>query len=110
MSELVLGTECQAVHQLLTSGAEFLLLDCREPDEHAVAHIDGATLLPMSELEQRQAELPDKQTQIIVYCHLGMRSARVANWLRQQGYANAQSMAGGIDAWAVEINPTLQRY
>jgi rhodanese-related sulfurtransferase len=90
---------------------DFLLLDCREPDEFAVCTIAGATPLPMSEIVERVGELaPRKDRPVVVYCHLGGRSARVAAWLREQGFPQAQSMAGGIEAWAQEIEPGMPRY
>jgi rhodanese-related sulfurtransferase len=99
------------VKGMLDGKADFLMLDCREADEHAAAHIAQAVLLPMSELTERVSELePHKNRRIVVHCHRGGRSLRVANWLRQQGFAGAQSMKGGIDQWAVEIDPTLPRY
>ena len=73
--------------------------------------IAGAILLPMSELAARVAELePQRQAPLIVYCHHGGRSLRVAEWLRTQGFQRAQSMAGGIDEWAVHIDRSLARY
>jgi rhodanese-related sulfurtransferase len=108
---LPIETECRAVHNALASGEDFLLLDCREPDEHAVASIEAAKLVPMSELAARVEELnPWRERRIVVHCHHGGRSLRVANWLRGQGFEQAQSMAGGIDAWAVEIDQSLARY
>lgn len=102
---------CQDVQQLRQAGADMLLLDCREPAEHAVANIEDAMLLPMSEIEARHEELSDKKNDhIIVHCHHGMRSAQVATWLRQQGFTNVQSMAGGIDCWSTEIDQTVPRY
>jgi adenylyltransferase/sulfurtransferase len=99
------------VKELLEGGEEFLLLDCREPDEHATAHIKEAKLLPMSQLANRVDELePQRDGQIVVHCHHGGRSLRVTRWLREQGFSNVQSMAGGIDQWAVEIDPTVPRY
>jgi len=65
----------------------------------------------MSQLKTRAAELePYRDHQLVIHCHHGGRSLQVANWLRKQGYANAQSMAGGIDQWSLEINPSLPRY
>ena len=102
---------CTDVKKRLDGGDEFLLLDCRERDEHALVRLERATLLPMSEIAERVAELAGRENDgIVVYCHHGGRSLRVAMWLRQQGYANAVSMAGGIDQWSVEIDPTLPRY
>jgi rhodanese-related sulfurtransferase len=100
-----------AVKQMLDAGGDFLLLDCREPDEHATVHIKQATLLPMSELANRLNELaPHRKRQIVVHCHHGGRSMRMTRWLREQGFPGVQSMTGGIDEWAVEIDPTLPRY
>jgi rhodanese-related sulfurtransferase len=99
------------VKRMLDDKADFLLLDCREADEHSTVHIAQAMLLPMSELAGRVSEIEaHRNGRIVVHCHRGGRSLRVANWLRQQGFAGAQSMSGGIDQWAVEIDPTLPRY
>jgi rhodanese-related sulfurtransferase len=103
--------DCRTVHADLSSGADFLLLDCREPDEYALAKIQAAKLLPMSELAARVEELAaHRDRRIVVHCHHGGRSLRVANWLRGQGFEQAQSMAGGIDAWSTEIDPAVPRY
>lgn len=112
MSELPLEISCQSVQQLRVDAANpWLLLDCREPDEHAAAAIDGAVLIPMGELPDRLAELSGRENQrIVVHCHAGVRSLWVAQWLRQQGFPQAQSMAGGIDAWSLEIDPGVPRY
>ena len=102
---------CVQVKSRLDAGDKFIFLDCREPDEHQTVCIDQARLLPMSEIQNRLAELePHSQADVIVHCHHGGRSLRVANWLRQQGFDKAQSMAGGIDQWAIEIDPSLPRY
>jgi rhodanese-related sulfurtransferase len=93
-------------------GAEdFLLVDCREPDEHQRARIEGAKLVPMSRLAESLGELePLRGREIAVHCHHGGRSLKVANWLRSQGFARARSMAGGIDEWSREIDPAVPRY
>jgi rhodanese-related sulfurtransferase len=106
-----LEVSCQSVQERLAAGEDLLLLDCREPAEFALASIPRATLLPMSELLARAAELdPHRDRAIVVYCHLGGRSLQVASWLRQQNFTGAQSMAGGIDAWAREVDPQVPRY
>jgi rhodanese-related sulfurtransferase len=65
----------------------------------------------MSTIVDRLGDLQgQQQARIIVYCHLGVRSLQVAQWLRQQGYSQTQSLTGGIDAWSQEINPELPRY
>lgn len=102
---------CAAVKQKIDAGENFVLLDCREQEEYDLVAIDAARLLPMSELQERHTELAEHQDDsIVVHCHHGGRSLQVANWLRQQGYDKAQSMAGGIDVWAQEIEPGMTRY
>jgi rhodanese-related sulfurtransferase len=91
--------------------ASFMLLDCREPDEHATAQIAGAKLIPMRTIPERLGDLePFRDGRIVVHCHHGGRSARVTTWLKQQGFANVQNMTGGIDAWSLEIDPKVPRY
>lgn len=100
-----------AARVLREQQATVLLLDCRTPEEHATASIDAAVLIPMQELPDRVAELePHRMRPIIVHCHHGMRSLRVARWLRERGFALAQSMAGGIDAWSSDVDPRVPRY
>ncbi len=89
----------------------FFFLDCREPDEYETAAIPGATLLPMSELRERLEELePHRDRRIVVHCHHGGRSLQVAQFLRRNGFEQAQSMAGGIDQWSQQIDPSIPRY
>ena len=106
-----LELDCRAVKARLDAGEPFLFLDCRESDEYATAHIEGTTLIPMSELAQRISELDShRDSNIVVHCHHGGRSMRVTNWLRNQGFANATNMAGGIDDWSQQIDPSIPRY
>ncbi len=99
------------VKSLLDQGIDFVLVDCREPGEIALVAIDGSMRIPMGELQQRLAELePYRQERIVVHCHLGGRSLMAARYLRSQGFEQAQSMAGGIDVWAEQIDPSLARY
>lgn len=101
----------QQVKQLQEQGDDLLLLDCRETDEYDLVRIAGATLMPMSEIAGRVSELqPHRERRIVVHCHHGMRSLQVTDWLRRQDFPHVQSMAGGIDAWSVEIDPQLPRY
>ena len=102
---------CEDVHARMLRNEAFLLLDCRENDEYQIVHIEGATLLPMSEIQQRIGELgPHKDEDIVVYCHHGMRSLQVAMWMQQQGFSNVKSMSGGIDHWAAAVDTNLARY
>lgn len=88
-----------------------LLLDCRTPEEHATARIAGAVLIPMQELADRVGELAGRESDaIIVHCHHGMRSLRVARWLRDRGFTRSQSMKGGIEAWSDEVDPDVPKY
>jgi rhodanese-related sulfurtransferase len=106
-----LQTDCRTVQEKLARGGEFVLVDCREQDEYELVHIDGALLIPMSQLADRASQLATyRDCDLAVYCHHGGRSLRVARWLREQGFAHARSMDGGIDQWAIEINPALTRY
>ena len=88
-----------------------LLLDCRTPEEFATARISGSVLIPMHELPGRIGELERwRGKTIIVHCHHGVRSLRVAEWLRGQGFEQTASMRGGIDAWSAAIDPTVATY
>ena len=108
---LPIEIDCATTKQRLDARDDFHFIDCREPSEYATCHIAGATLLPMSELVARVAELePHKHREIIVHCHHGGRSLRVANWLRQNGYEKARSLAGGIDQWSLTIDSSVPRY
>ena len=106
-----LEISCQDVKSKLDAGHKFLLLDCREANEYQLVCLREAKLLPMSELMQRVGELePNRDDEIVVHCHHGSRSLKVATWLRQQGFSRVQSLAGGIDEWATEIDQALVRY
>ncbi len=108
---LPIEIDCATVKQRLDAKDNFFFVDCREASEYAGCRIVGATLLPMSELASRLSELePHKDQEIIIHCHHGGRSLRVANWLRNNGYEKARSMAGGIDQWSLEIDPSVPRY
>lgn len=106
-----LEMDCRAVKARLDAGESFLFLDCREPDEFAIAKIAGTVLIPMSQLPDRMNELETWRNQsIVVHCHHGGRSLRVTNWLRQQGFAAVTNMSGGIDEWSQQIDPSVPRY
>ena len=98
------------LQSLLASNNPPLLLDVREPWEHATASIPAATLIPMNEIPARAHQELDEDAAILVMCHHGARSLSVAAWLRQQGFDKAQSVSGGIDAWSRLIDPTIPRY
>jgi rhodanese-related sulfurtransferase len=100
------------VKRRLDSGEKLTLIDVREPSEFAQARIENAELVPMrtvpAELSRLDART-DRGT-LIVFCHRGVRSLNVVTWLREQGVDACQSMAGGIDRWSLEIDPSVPRY
>ena len=96
----------------LDAGEKLILIDVREPFEHVISSIAGAELIPMNTVPARLAEI-DQQADtgtLIVFCHHGMRSLNVVNWLRGQGVEACQSMTGGIDAWSLSIDRQIPRY
>lgn len=93
----------------LASAHPPLLLDVREPFEVEIAALNGHRHIPLRQLPQAFDTLPRDRT-VLVYCHHGMRSLHAADFLRAKGFHAAQSMAGGIDLWSREIDPTLPRY
>ena len=98
------------VKRRLDAGEELALLDVREPHEYQLCRIDGATLIPMREISQQFDRLEDSAATLIVFCHHGVRSLTVVNWLREQGLEECQSLAGGIDAWSRLVDPAVPRY
>ncbi len=95
--------------QLRDSKAEHVLLDVRQPWEIAKASIENSKHLPFTELIENIDELP-REEKIIVYCHHGIRSLNVCVFLREQGFKDVLSLAGGIDAWAQQIDQGIPLY
>jgi rhodanese-related sulfurtransferase len=96
--------------QLQLKAASLILLDVREPWEFATAQIAGSKSMPMGEIPSRAFQELDPEAHIVTVCHAGVRSLNVAMWMRNQGFEKVQSLAGGIDAWSREIDPTVPRY
>ena len=86
-----------------------LLLDVREDWETRLCRLPDAVHIPIEEIELRTDEL-NPQDEIVVYCHQGVRSAAVAEYLRQLGFRDVKNLAGGLDAWARAVDPTMRRY
>lgn len=85
------------------------LLDVREAQEYAYCRIEGSLHIPMNDIPARLGELdPDRET--VVVCHHGMRSAGVANYLIRQGFRDVANLTGGVEAWAVQVEPDMPRY
>ncbi len=76
-----------------------ILLDVRESNEWNMAHIPGAVFIPLAEVEEKVEGLVPRERKVIVYCASGNRSAFAADSMRQMGYADVASMAGGIRGW-----------
>ena len=93
----------------LDQGETVLILDVRDPFEIALAPFPGATHIPMGDIPSRLTELdPDRET--VVVCHHGVRSAQVAMYLSRMGFERVLNLAGGIDAWSEDADPSTPRY
>ena len=98
-----------ALNARLRHGDPLLLIDVRDPWELDICSIAGARAIPMKEIPKRYQEL-DKKQEIVVICHHGMRSAQVASYLSQLGFTSVTNLAGGIDAWAREVDTSMATY
>ncbi len=108
---LPIEIDAQSVKQILDSGAELLLIDCREAHEFEFCKIERAVLIPMNETPNRLTELEShRESRIVVHCHHGGRSFQVVQYLRSQGFETVQNMTGGIDVWSQQIDPAIPRY
>jgi adenylyltransferase/sulfurtransferase len=87
----------------LDAGEDLFILDVREVHEYQAANL-GGTLIPMNDVPRRLGEL-DREREIVVHCHAGVRSQRVAEFLRQAGFAKVSNLTGGILAWGTKANP-----
>jgi rhodanese-related sulfurtransferase len=96
----------QDVYDRLQAGDDFILLDVRTPEEWADGHIDGATLIPLDELETRAASELPQDADIVVYCRSGNRSAQAADYLSGAGYTHIEDM-GGIQDWQAAGLPVV---
>ncbi len=97
------------LHRRREAGESLFLLDVREPYEHAIVCIPGAIPFPLSEISARMHELDSARTYTLT-CHHGARSLRAYHQLRNAGFQHLQILAGGVDAWAEKIDPSLPRY
>ena len=97
------------VQRQLDSDRPPVLLDVREPEELLLARLPGAVHIPMGEVPGRLHDL-DPDAEIVVFCHHGIRSAQVAQFLAQRDFAHVANLAGGIDAWSVSVDPSVPRY
>jgi rhodanese-related sulfurtransferase len=94
---------------LTNAGQTAFLLDVREAWEIALAAVPGAVHIPMGEIPDRLDEIP-KDRMVVVMCKVGGRSMNVARFLAAKGYPDVVNLAGGILAWASEVDQTLATY
>lgn len=93
----------------IKQGKRIMLIDVRERYEYEIVHIEGSRLIPLPELAERISEL-NSADDIVVYCHTGGRSSIATNFLMGKGYKKVRNLEGGVEAWAVQIEPSLPRY
>lgn len=90
---------------------DLVLLDVRDRAEREFARLEPSLWIPLPEIFLRLDELaPYREKQIVVYCHIGVRSAYATQILRQFGFLKAENLSGGIDAWSVNVDPEIPRY
>ena len=94
----------------LRRGDPVWLLDVRNEWEHALVRLPDHALIPLHELRDRLDEVQPRRALLVAYCHHGVRSLSAAALLRQSGFPDALSLAGGIDRWSMAIDPKLPRY
>lgn len=99
----------EALAVRLARGDALTVIDVREPWEHEIAHLEHATLVPMQTIPSRHHAW-DRNAEYVVYCHHGMRSGMVADFLRATGFTRVLNLEGGIDRWSVEVDPSVARY
>lgn len=99
-----------ALNSLLESGSDVVVLDVREPWELDTAQMTHHKHIPMNEIPARFSQELSAEKHTVVVCHHGVRSMNVTLWLRRQGYEQVQSLAGGIDRWARQIDPKVPVY
>ena len=90
-------------------GDDLLLVDVREPEEYELARVEGARLLPLSLFNEWAPSL-DRERETVFVCHHGIRSAQVCAFLARQGFEKVYNLAGGIDRWSAEVDPSVPRY
>lgn len=109
MSEASLEISVEDARRLLSQNNPPILVDVREADELAICQISGAQHIPLSEVPERWSGL-SAHASVLVICHHGGRSMRATQFLRSKGLSGVTNIKGGIDAWALKIDPKLARY
>lgn len=99
----------QAADWLHTRSDQVVIIDVREPYETEICSVSGTRSIPMQQIPAQLGSLP-KDRHLLILCHLGGRSMRVTEFLRKSGFPQVSNIAGGIEAWALEVDPSLRRY
>ena len=97
-----------AAQALIQKGFDGILLDVREPQEHAWAHLKGSTLAPLSELAEHLDSLP-RDLPYLVYCKVGQRSAHAGRMMLEAGFEDITNLSGGIMDWIRRGGPIVQK-
>lgn len=103
----------QLAIRLADKTSELQLIDVREPQEVEMAYIEGFEVLPLSQFEQWSASIKTRfnpEAETLVICHHGIRSAQMCQWLQNMGFTNVRNVVGGIDAYALLVDPKIGRY
>ena len=103
------GISARQLHEMISGGKKITLVDVREPFEFAIARIPNSQLIPLGTIPERLADIPRTETTVVM-CKSGGRSARVIEFLREQGFENLLNLEGGLDAWREEVDPTMRKY
>ncbi|MGK7942208.1 MAG: rhodanese-like domain-containing protein [Crocosphaera sp.] len=99
--------------RLADQATQLQLIDVREPEEVAIASIDGFEVLPLSQFEQWSGDISDRfdpHEETFVLCHHGMRSAQMCVWLLNNGFTNVKNITGGIAAYAARVDNSIPQY
>ena len=95
----------------LANGHSVRMIDVRQPWESDIARLPDSLLIPLGDLPKRIAEVPTEPAfTVVLYCHHGVRSLSAVTYLHRLGYFHVRSLAGGIDAWSCEVDPSVPRY
>jgi len=100
----------EKLKEMLDKKEGFKLIDCREEDEYEKCRIEGSTLIPLSQFQDRGPKELSKDDQIVIHCHHGGRSQQACELLVSQGYKNVTNVAGGIHEWSVQIDSKVPQY
>ena len=103
------GISPRQLHEMISGGKKVALVDVREPFEFEIARIPNSQLIPLGTIPERLADIPRMETTVVM-CKSGARSARVIEFLREQGFENLLNLEGGLDAWREEVDPTMRKY